>query len=55
MLGENPDTHVVMLTAEGRGDVVEACLAAGAKGYIRKDLPPDELKTHFNALLKGEP
>ena len=53
MLLENPGAHVVMLTAEGPTDAVDACLLAGARDSIRKDLAPDKLKTRLDAALQN--
>jgi len=53
MLLENPGAHVVMLTAEGPTDAVDACLLAGARDSIRKDLAPDKLKTRLDVALQN--
>ncbi len=41
---EFPDAFVIMLTSVAAGTEVEACLAAGAANYLRKDTPLAELK-----------
>ena len=43
ILGEFPDARVVMLTTF-EGDVeIQRALAAGARGYVLKSMPPKEL------------
>ena len=45
---------VVMITTEGsEGHVVQA-LSAGARGYIRKPFPPDQVKEHVLPILAGK-
>lgn len=39
-----PSSRIVMLTARADATTVQNCLAAGAKGYIRKDTPNDRIK-----------
>ena len=52
----SPDQLVIMLTSLADMETIQACVDAGAAGYLRKDLPPAELKkaildtwTQFNA------
>ena len=55
----DPQCAVVMLTSLVNRQTVEECLQLGAKGYLRKDNPPDEmtaqLKKIINAALAPKP
>ncbi len=53
ILRENPASHVVMLTAEGHGDVIDDCLHAGAKDCIRKDMPADKMRSLLQVMLQN--
>ena len=45
---------VLMLTAYGTDDEVERALAAGAKGYLLKGAPLDDLERAIAAVSRGE-
>lgn len=49
-----PETAVVMLTASADDDDLFAALAAGAKGYLLKDVDPDRLGAALRGVLAGE-
>lgn len=51
ILAEDPKANVVMLTSVDNMMVVEDCLFAGARDYIRKDTSPDEMKTRLQKEL----
>ena len=48
-----PSTGVVMLTAARDDRDLFAALRAGARGYLRKDLPADEIRPALHAVLDG--
>ncbi len=48
---QDPEAVVVMLTSLVNRQTVEACLKAGAAGYIRKDTPRDEILAELNAVV----
>ena len=48
-----PETHVVMLTVSRDGRDVEASLAAGARGFVLKDVPSERLDAALRAVLDG--
>jgi DNA-binding NarL/FixJ family response regulator len=51
---EFPDACIVMLTTF-EGDVeVQRALAAGARGYLLKNMPPDELVRSIRQVLSGK-
>lgn len=47
ILADDAEAHVVMLTSVDNMMVVEDCLFAGAKDFIRKDLAPEALKARL--------
>ncbi len=47
ILAEDPGANVVMLTSVDNMMVVEDCLFAGARDYIRKDVDHDEIKSRL--------
>ena len=51
ILAEDSKANVVMLTSVDNMMVVEDCLFAGARDYIRKDTSPDEMKTRLQKEL----
>lgn len=46
-------TPVVMLTTSAKEDDLRNCLKHGARGYLLKDMDPDELVDALNGVLKG--
>jgi DNA-binding NarL/FixJ family response regulator len=49
-----PGTRVVMLTVSRNDADVRAAVAAGAVGYLLKDLPADRLAAALQDVLAGE-
>jgi CheY-like chemotaxis protein len=56
---QDPDCVVVMLTSLVNRQTIEECLHLGAVGYLRKDLPPEEIKAQLARIVAdsfaGEP
>ena len=50
----NPDMKVIMLTIHDEPQYVFKSLEAGAKGYLVKEAPLEELMTAIHAVLRGE-
>lgn len=50
----NPDTKVIMLTIHDEPQYVFKSLEAGARGYLVKDAPLEELMTAIKAVMRGE-
>lgn len=48
------DAPVLMLTAYGTDDEIERALAAGAKGYLLKGAPLDDIERAIAVLARGE-
>lgn len=51
---EYPTTRIIMLSMHTHEEYVVRALRAGAKGYLLKDASSSELKTAFDAVLRGE-
>jgi DNA-binding NarL/FixJ family response regulator len=50
----NPDMKVIMLTIHDEPQYVFKSLEAGAKGYLVKEAPLEELMTAIRAVMNGE-
>jgi DNA-binding NarL/FixJ family response regulator len=50
----NPDMRVIMLTIHDEPQYVFKSLEAGAKGYLVKEAPLEELMTAIQAVMRGE-
>jgi len=50
----NPDTAVLLLSAQDREDYLYETLRAGANGYVLKDIAPEELAQAIHAVARGE-
>lgn len=50
----NPDTRVLLLSAQEREDALYEALRAGADGYLLKDVAPDELAEAVRVIASGE-
>ena len=50
----NPDTRVLLLSAQEREDALYEALRAGADGYLLKDVAPDELAEAVRVVASGE-
>jgi DNA-binding NarL/FixJ family response regulator len=51
---ESPDTKVIILTTFKDDDYIYAGIAAGARGYLLKDAPPNRLVEAIRAAHRGE-
>lgn len=51
---EAPATRVIILSTFADDDDVYAGIAAGARGYLLKDAPPDQLIQFIRAAYRGE-
>lgn len=54
ILEVNADARVVILTTYMEEDSLAQCVAAGAKGYVLKDVEPEELKGMIRKVAQGE-
>jgi len=55
IISNNPKTHVVMLSMHRDESYVLRSLKAGAKGYLLKDSPRDEVLAAIRAAAAGRP
>ncbi len=53
MLAADPGAKVIMLSAFDFEEQVTACMKAGARGYLSKDLNPDELFRSIETVQAG--
>ncbi len=51
ILAEDSNANIVMLTSVDNMMVVEDCIFAGARDYIRKDVNPEEMKLRLQKEL----
>ncbi|MDQ6599617.1 response regulator transcription factor [Bacillus salipaludis] len=54
IVGELKDVKVLMLTLNDREELLVEALKSGAKGYLLKDLLPNELLTFVHMVHRGE-
>ena len=52
ILAECPEARVIMFSSVADRDSVERCLELGARHYIRKDCPPDEMRRIITEVLE---
>jgi two-component system chemotaxis response regulator CheY len=52
ILNEFPEARVIMFSSVADRDSVERCLELGARHYIRKDCPPDEMRRIIREVLE---
>jgi two-component system, NarL family, response regulator DevR len=52
---ETPKTGVLFLTSYGDDDAVLAAIVAGARGYLLKEVSPDELVRSIKLVAEGKP
>jgi DNA-binding NarL/FixJ family response regulator len=50
----NPDVQVIILSTFTDDDLVEACVKAGARGYVVKDVEDFGLKQSIRAVSRGQ-
>lgn len=51
---ERPDTQVIILTTFADDEFIYDGIAAGARGYLLKDAPPEQLVEAIRAAARGE-
>ncbi len=54
MLAHNPDLNILALSNHDETAFIENILEAGAKGYLLKNIDPDELIKAMTAIWKGK-
>lgn len=54
ILEERPETRVLILSMHDSPEYISTALSHGARGYILKDVPTDEIKTAIETVMAGE-
>ncbi|MEL6837664.1 MAG: response regulator transcription factor [Pseudomonadota bacterium] len=54
ILEERPETRILILSMHDSPEYISTALSHGAKGYILKDVPTDEIKTAIETVMAGE-
>ena len=54
ILERQPDTKVLVLSMHDSPEYISTALSHGAKGYVLKDVQPEEIKTAIDAVMGGE-
>ncbi|KAA9005583.1 response regulator transcription factor [Histidinibacterium aquaticum] len=54
ILERRPETRVLILSMHDSPEYISTALRHGARGYVLKDVPVDEVKTAIDAVLSGE-
>ena len=54
ILEVRPETRVLILSMHDSPEYISTALSHGARGYILKDVPTDEIKTAIETVMAGE-
>lgn len=54
ILERAPDTRILVLSMHDTPEYVSTALSHGARGYVLKDVPTDEIKQAIDAVMRGE-
>jgi len=54
ILERRPETRILILSMHDSPEYISTALAHGARGYVLKDVPTDEIKTAIDAVMRGE-
>lgn len=54
ILEKRPDTRIVILSMHDSPEYISTALSHGARGYILKDVPTDEIRTAIDTVMAGE-
>ena len=52
ILEEFPNARIVMFSSVADRDSVQRCLELGARHYIRKDCPPEEMRRIISEVIE---
>ncbi len=53
ILEARPETRIVILSMHDSPEYISTALSHGAKGYILKDVPTDEIRTAIDTVMQG--
>lgn len=54
ILEARPETRILILTMHNSAEYVSTALSHGAKGYVLKDVPTEEIHTAIEAVMAGQ-
>lgn len=54
LLERMPDARILVLSMHGSPEYISTALNHGARGYLLKDVPTEEIKTAIDAVMAGE-
>ncbi|MEM6386740.1 MAG: response regulator transcription factor [Pseudomonadota bacterium] len=54
ILERRPDMRIIILSMHDSPEYISTALSHGAKGYILKDVPTDEIKNAIDHVMRGE-
>lgn len=54
ILERQPDMRILILSMHDSPEYISTALSHGARGYILKDVPTDEIKTAIDSVMAGE-
>lgn len=54
VLERRPETRILVLSMHDSAEYISTALSHGARGYVLKDVPTEEIKTAIDAVMAGE-
>ena len=54
ILERAPDTRILILSMHDSPEYISTALSHGARGYVLKDVPTEEIKVAIDAVMRGE-
>lgn len=54
LLERNPDTRILILSMHDAPEYVTTAMSHGARGYLLKDIPTEEIHTAIQAVMAGD-
>lgn len=54
VLESKPDMRILILTMHDSPEYISTALSHGARGYVLKDVPTEEIKTAIDTVMRGE-
>jgi len=54
VLESKPDTRILILSMHDSPEYISTALSHGARGYVLKDVPTEEIKTAIDTVMRGE-
>jgi two-component system NarL family response regulator len=54
MLERMPETRILILSMHDSPEYISTALGHGARGYVLKDVPTEEIKVAIDAVMRGE-